>query len=52
MLDFESANNRLDVTVQVIGSNPGVNAPLRIMLNDVPEPPDRGDAEPSGDLIG
>ena len=39
VLDFESTNNRLDVTVQVIGSSPPVNAPLRIMLNDVDEPP-------------
>ena len=38
VLDFESANNRLDVTVQVMGS-PAVNAPLSITLNDVPEPP-------------
>ncbi len=39
VLDFESANNRLDVTVQVIGSSPAVNAPLSITLNDVPEAP-------------
>ena len=39
VLDFESANNQLDVTVRVIGSSPAVNAPLRITLNDVDEPP-------------
>ncbi len=39
VLDFESANTQLDVTVQVIGSSPAVNAPLSITLNDVPEAP-------------
>ena len=37
-MDFESDNNQLDVTVQVIGSFE-VNAPLRITLNDVDEAP-------------
>ncbi len=39
VLDFEGGNTQLDVTVQVVGSSPAVNAPLSITLNDVPEAP-------------
>ena len=38
VLDFET-NPTLDVSVQVIGSSPAINAPLRIMVTNVDEPP-------------
>ncbi len=42
VLDFESDNKQLDVTIQVIGSNPAVAATLQITVTNASEVPTTG----------